>query len=73
MNRYYNPVKTIQGKGCASNVTETLNELLGIEGMCSNIYFRSFGHMFRCEFEFHGRNRIKEMHSHEISSLFFGI
>lgn len=37
--------------------TETLNELLGIEGMCSNIYFRSFGHMFRCEFEFHGRNR----------------
>lgn len=27
MNRYYNPVKTIQGKGCASNITETLNEL----------------------------------------------
>lgn len=36
---------------------ETANELLGIEGMCSNIYFRAFGHMFLCDFEFHGRNR----------------
>ena len=35
----------------------TANELLGIEGMCSNIYFRSFGHMFHCDFEFRGRNR----------------
>ena len=35
----------------------TANEILGIEGMCSNIYFRAFGHMFRCDFEFHGRNR----------------
>ena len=36
---------------------ETANELLGIEGMSSNIYFRSFGHMFHCDFEFRGRNR----------------
>ena len=36
---------------------ETTNELLGIEGRCSNIYFRSFGHMFRCDFVFRGRNR----------------
>lgn len=36
---------------------ETTGELLGIEGMCSNIYFRAFGRMFRCEFVFPGRNR----------------
>lgn len=36
---------------------QTSNEILGIEGICSNIYFGSFGRMFRCEFEFHGRNR----------------
>lgn len=36
---------------------ETANVLLGIEGKCSNIYFHSFGQMFKCDFEFHGRNR----------------
>lgn len=36
---------------------ETIHELLGIEGICSNIYFRSFGQMFRCDFSFNGRNR----------------
>ncbi|MCC8150317.1 MAG: CRISPR-associated endonuclease Cas1 [Lachnospiraceae bacterium] len=35
----------------------TANELLGIEGKCSSIYFHSFGMMFHCDFEFHGRNR----------------
>lgn len=39
------------------STAETANELLGIEGMCSNIYFRTFGRMFCCDFEFHGRNR----------------
>lgn len=36
---------------------KTSNEVLGIEGICSNIYFGAFGRMFLCEFEFHGRNR----------------
>lgn len=36
---------------------KTSNEVLGVEGICSNIYFGAFGKMFRCEFEFHGRNR----------------
>ncbi len=36
---------------------ETTNELLGIEGKCSSIYFHSYGHMFKGDFEFHGRNR----------------
>ena len=35
----------------------TSNEIMGIEGMCSNIYFGSFGYMFHSDFEFHGRNR----------------
>lgn len=36
---------------------ETANELLGMEGICSNIYFTSFGRMFHCGFKFHGRSR----------------
>ncbi len=36
---------------------QTSNEILGVEGICSNIYFGAFGQMFRCGFEFHGRNR----------------
>lgn len=35
----------------------TSNEILGIEGICSNIYFRAFGKMFRGEIRFPGRNR----------------
>lgn len=47
-------IRRIQNK---IEAAETINELLGIEGICSNIYFRSFGHMFHGDFEFHGRNR----------------
>ena len=36
---------------------QTSSEILGVEGICSSIYFGAFSHMFRCEFEFHGRNR----------------
>lgn len=36
---------------------ETANEILGVEGMCSNIYFGAFAHMLDCDFEFNGRNR----------------
>lgn len=36
---------------------ETPNEILGVEGMCSNIYFGAYGKMFHCDFAFHGRNR----------------
>ncbi len=35
----------------------TPNELLGVEGICSNIYFRAFGNMLKCDFSFQGRNR----------------
>ena len=28
-----------------------------IEGICSNIYFRAFGYMLKCDFTFQGRNR----------------
>ncbi len=36
---------------------ETTNELMGMEGKCSNIYFHCFGQMFKCDFTFNGRNR----------------
>lgn len=36
---------------------ETSNEILGVEGMCSNIYFGAYGKMFHCDFRFDGRNR----------------
>lgn len=36
---------------------KTPNEVLGIEGICSQIYFRTFGKMLKCDFSFHGRNR----------------
>ncbi len=36
---------------------QTNNEIMGVEGICSNIYFRAFGKMFRCSFEFHERSR----------------
>ena len=35
----------------------TSNEVLGVEGICSNIYFGAFSHMLDCDFEFNGRNR----------------
>lgn len=36
---------------------DTPNQVLGIEGMCSSIYFKSFAQMFRCKITFPGRNR----------------
>ena len=36
---------------------KSANEILGVEGICSNIYFGAFGHMLDCEFSFNGRNR----------------
>lgn len=36
---------------------ENTSKLMGLEGMASNLYFRAFGRMFRCEFAFDGRNR----------------
>ena len=36
---------------------ETSNEIMGVEGICSAIYFRAYGYMFRCKTIFPGRNR----------------
>lgn len=47
-------IEKIKGKTAGA---QTANELLGIEGICSNIYFRTYGKMLRCDFEFTGRNR----------------
>jgi len=35
----------------------TTNGLMGVEGICSNIYFGAFGKMLKCDFTFEGRNR----------------
>lgn len=35
----------------------TTNELMGMEGMSSNLYFSCFSHMIHCSCEFQGRNR----------------
>lgn len=43
-------LKSLEGK-------KTSNEILGVEGMCSNIYFGTFGHMFKCRIRFEERNR----------------
>lgn len=39
------------------STAENTNQLMGLEGMASNLYFRAFGRMFKCEFSFNGRNR----------------
>lgn len=36
---------------------KTPNEILGMEGMCSNYYFSCFSHMVQCTIPFKGRNR----------------
>ncbi|MCR5608719.1 MAG: CRISPR-associated endonuclease Cas1 [Lachnospiraceae bacterium] len=36
---------------------KTPNEILGIEGKCSNIYFGAYGQMFVSKIKFNGRNR----------------
>ncbi len=35
----------------------TSNEILGVEGICSQIYFSNFGKLLKCDFKFDGRNR----------------
>ena len=36
---------------------DTSNSILGVEGICSQIYFSAFSHMLDCDFPFNGRNR----------------
>lgn len=36
---------------------ETVNALMGVEGICSAVYFRAYARMFRCEISFQDRNR----------------
>lgn len=36
---------------------ETSNEIMGIEGICSNVYFNAYGKMFRSNCRFQGRSK----------------
>lgn len=42
--------------GKVKGMTST-NQLMGIEGKASNLYFKGYGRMFKCKFAFSGRNR----------------
>ena len=50
-------VESLQKVRQSLQKAETSNEVMGVEGMCSNIYFSAFGKMFHCDFIFTGRNR----------------
>ena len=39
------------------NQQKTANEILGIEGICSNVYFHSYGAMFKSNIKFEKRSR----------------
>lgn len=39
------------------NHKETINSLMGVEGIASSIYFRAYGQLFRRELKFDGRER----------------
>lgn len=56
----FSPKKELEKmKNLQESLTEckTANEILGVEGMCSNLYFSCFAHMIECKYEFKGRNR----------------
>ena len=36
---------------------DQINPIMGVEGICSNIYFGCYGKMFKSEIKFHTRNR----------------
>ena len=50
VNKMQAVIKTLGDKN-------TNNEVMGIEGLCSNIYFQCFRHMLKCAFNFENRNR----------------
>jgi len=54
---YKDDIKSIERIKMTIKDKSTNNELMGIEGSCSQIYFRSFGKMFRGEIRFEKRNR----------------
>lgn len=56
----YNPKENIiQMQSLAQSVKQkrTDNEIMGVEGLCSNIYFSCFKQMLKCDIEFESRNR----------------
>lgn len=36
---------------------ETIQQIMGVEGICSQIYFKAYGKMFKCRLRFEDRNR----------------
>lgn len=50
-------MKKMQSLKDKVDTCKTANEILGMEGMCSNYYFSCFAHMVQCQVPFKGRNR----------------
>ncbi|MDO4340867.1 MAG: CRISPR-associated endonuclease Cas1 [Eubacteriales bacterium] len=56
----FSPKRELDKMGVLQNSLKdckTPNEIMGVEGMCSNLYFSCFSHMINCRFEFKERNR----------------
>lgn len=55
--RWDKEVKQMENNLLELKNKDTINEIMGIEGICSSLYFKAYGKMFDCRFEFNGRNR----------------
>lgn len=50
-------VKQIRQYQAQVDEAETINQLMGIEGFCSHVYFQAYGKMMKGAFSFENRNR----------------
>lgn len=49
-------INGLQNMALEAEQANTINELLGYEGMASRLHFGYYGKLFRCELKFHGRS-----------------
>ncbi len=54
---WHSDIKQMETYRQSLALKNTSNEILGLEGICSNIYFRAYGKMLKGDFQFNGRNR----------------
>lgn len=54
---WHSDIKQMERHRLSLTNKKASNEILGVEGICSNIYFGAFGKMLKGDFSFHGRNR----------------
>jgi len=54
---YIKDITQMQNHLASLEEKTTSNEVMGVEGICSAIYFSCYSHMFKCRIKFDGRNR----------------